>query len=270
MVKTNTNSKENLITTNQTNPNINLIQKNTESQNLNLTKNESNKSIDANTPAKSIKQSPAKSEVKSGSEIQSEYENTFESLGEVLKGSRDIFNEPVHITNDKNDSNFKLDYKDSNHDSDVQFDTVDNSDIKITKSSDDPFSTLSFQDNVINNNKNKNKAKQDSRYKMSYDDEDDDDFSDRNHESVHMPLHDDDDDILHENLNQIDHDHNINDNISNDDNIDTQFNKMGSFNKTLKGSDLKAMTSTIKSSNETEGSDSGSEDDCIVSDRKLD
>lgn len=263
------------------NDNQNAIEPTVESNKL--TKIESNKSLDSNpTPSKSIKQSPKseiKSELKSGSEIQSEYENTFESLGDVLKGSRDMFNEPVHLT--KEDTHPQSDSKYPTHDDEPHLDHMDNADFKITHSAEDPFNELLSINNSNNNDKStksKTKSKHDSRYNLRYEDEDEDDFSDRNHESVHMPLQDDDD-MIDEGLNQLNRDDIINSNVddpfqnedndNDNDNGELQFNKMGSFNKTLKGSDLKAMTNTLKSSNE-DGSDSGSEDDCIVSDRNLD
>jgi hypothetical protein len=76
-----------------------------------------------------------------------------------------------------------------------------------------------------------------------------------------MPLGDEDDDILDSNLNVMDE-------MDSDENAGALGASLGgTFNKTLKGMDIKAMT--LKGS-EQDGSDSGSEGDCIVSDRNLD
>jgi len=132
-----------------------------------LTKSESNKTVESNnSPSKTIlNKSPAKSDLKSenksGSEIQSEYENTFESLGDVLRGSRDIFNEPVHL----NKSEYDLNRKDSNLSSENKLDTINNnnSDIKITQSSENPFGQNILSLSIDKNENNQKNSKHLSR-----------------------------------------------------------------------------------------------------------
>lgn len=217
-----------------------------------LKKNDSNTSIKS-TPDKAVhpNKSPAKSEVKSEirSEIQSEYENTFESLGDILKGSNDVFGEPININtlNELKNSGSKNKLNDElviNPTNEPPQESNINIDPKILKSAENPFSSVDTRDIPISS---KN-PKENLRYV-----EDEDDFSERNHESVHMPLGDEDDDVLDSNLNIM-------------DTFDANDNLGGTFNKTLKGLDMKAMT--LKS--DADGSDSGSEEDCLGSERKLD
>jgi len=90
-----------------------------------------------------------------------------------------------------------------------------------------------------------------------------------------MPIQDDDEDTLLTNLTDI---HPSLSKMINDPEADDDVNimNMGSFNKTLKGSDIKAMT--LKGGDDDNNNDdllnsesvSEEEDDCIVSDRKLD
>jgi len=73
-----------------------------------------------------------------------------------------------------------------------------------------------------------------------------------------MPLGDEDDDVLDSNLN-------IMDTFDTDEIPSAE--PFGTFNKTLKGMDIKSMT--LKDGG-NDASDSGSEEDCLGSDRKLD
>ena len=91
-----------------------------------------------------------------------------------------------------------------------------------------------------------------------------------------MPFQDDDEDTLLTNLTDI---HPSLSKMINDPEADDDVNimNMGSFNKTLKGSDIKAMTLKGDDDNDNNNNDllnsdsvSEEEDDCIVSDRKLD
>jgi len=80
---------------------------------------------------------------------------------------------------------------------------------------------------------------------------------------VHLPLGDEDEDILDYNLNNL----NMLDELDANDDLNQESNLGLGFNKTLKNLDLKAMT--LKNP-DTDSNESGSEDDRIVSDRNLD
>jgi len=92
-----------------------------------------------------------------------------------------------------------------------------------------------------------------------------------------MPIQDDDEDTLLTNITDM---HPSLSKMINDPEADDDVNimNMGSFNKTLKGSDIKAMTLKGVDNNDDSNNDdllnsdsvSEEEDDCIVSDRKLD